>query len=65
VWGWGSYPFSYYGYQGKTYNPYRYSYPYTWGWGSYPFSYYGYQGKTYNPYRYSYPYTYYGGYRWS
>ena len=65
VWGWGHDRFSYYDYQGKTYDPYHSSYPYTWGWGSYPFSYYDYQGKTYNPYRYSYPYTYYGGYHWS
>jgi hypothetical protein len=27
VWGWGYDWFSYYNYQGKTYNPYSYSYP--------------------------------------
>jgi len=35
--GWGYDPFSYYSYQGKTYNPYRYSYPYTY-YGGYHWS---------------------------
>jgi hypothetical protein len=46
LWGYG--PFSYYAYQGKTYNPYR-------------FSYYDHQGKTYRPYHSSYHYD---GYWW-
>lgn len=45
---WGYDPFSYYAYQGKTYNPYR-------------FSYYDHQGKTYSSYHSSY---HYGGYWW-
>ena len=37
VWGRGYDPFSYYNYQGKTYNSYRYSYPYTY-YGGYSWS---------------------------
>jgi hypothetical protein len=33
VWGWGYDRFSYYNYQGKTYIPYRYFYPYTYDGG--------------------------------
>ena len=51
AWGWRYDPFTYYSYQGKTYDPYGYSY-------------YGHQGKTYNPQRYFYPHTYYSGYGW-
>jgi hypothetical protein len=29
AWGWRYDPFTYYSYQGKTYNPHRYFYPYT------------------------------------
>jgi hypothetical protein len=47
--GWGYDPFSYYNYQGKTYNPYRYSYYY------YPYTYRYYWD----------PYASYRGHWWS
>jgi hypothetical protein len=63
VWGWEGDVFSYYNYQGKTYQPYRYYYYPGGVW--YPYYYrYGY----YNPYAYRnywYPYTYHNGYWWS
>jgi len=52
VWGGWYDPFSYYGYQGKTYHPYRYYYYHYPGISWYPYSY---------PYRnyFWYPYGYY------